>query len=307
VSVRPDPLRRICLAISSFNNDREVLELLDGLEGSLQRFASILVVDSLGTGMFVNELERRGLTDLVRYHCVPENLGSAGNLARRLHLASREAADFVYAVNHDGRVSANAIEQLVQLAETSPNPLGALYPLRRMVQRGGAFDVTGRYRFPLTAIRSKRPPREAIAPVYWSSSNGALYALAPVRAGLLPDATLWMGFEDLAYGWLLESAGYRQFVARDVQVEDPYEYRRTPVGYVTRKPSWYAYYYARNLILAARRTRQPPAVRGLAVTRVVFELGVTLVLRRDKKARLLATTQGLLDALRNRSGKWRLP
>ena len=36
-------------------------------------------------------------------------------------------------------------------------------------------------------------------------------------------------------------------------------------------------------------------------------MGVTLALRPEKKARLLATAEGLLDGLRNRSGKWRVP
>ena len=298
---------RVCLAISSFKNDAAVFELLEGARDALPRFARVLVVDSLGSGDFERGLRERGLDRHVAYHCYPENLGSAGNLSRRLELAAQTSADFVYAVNHDGTVDSAAISRLVSLTERAPQPLGALYPLRRMTERAGAFDVTGRYRFPFTAIRSHHRPAEELSPVFWSSSNGALYALEPVRRGLLPYADLWMGFEDLGYGWLLQRSGYHQFAARDVTVEDGYEYRKSPVGYVTRKPSWYAYYYARNLLLTARRTEQPALVQGLALSRVMLELGVTLALRPDKKARLLATAEGMLDGLRNRSGKWRFP
>lgn len=298
---------RVCLVISSFKNDAAVFELLEGARDSLPRFARVLVVDSLGSGDFERGLRERGLDRYVDYHCYPENLGSAGNLSRRLELAAQSSAEFAYAVNHDGTVDASAIAQLVSLADRAPQPLGALYPLRRMTERAGAFDVTGRYRFPFTAIRSHQRPEQELSPVFWSSSNGALYSLAPVRRGLLPYADLWMGFEDLGYGWLLQQQGYRQFAARDVTVDDSYEYRKSPVGYVTRKPAWYAYYYARNLLLTARRTEQPALVQGLALSRVMLELGVTLALRPDKKARLLATAEGMLDGLRNRSGKWRFP
>lgn len=307
MSTRPDPLSRVCLAISSFKNDAEVLALLERARPTLRRFATVLVVDSLGSGSFAQALAQGGFTPWVTYHCFPENLGSAGNLATRLELAGQSHADFVYAVNHDGDLDADAIARLVALADGATGPLGAIYPLRRMSERGNAFDITGRYRFPFTAIRSYRAPVHALSPVYWSSSNGALYALAPVRRGLLPYADLWMGFEDLGYGWLLERSGYRQYVARDVSVADGYEYRKSPVGYVTRKPSWYAYYYARNLLVTTRRTEQPLVVQGLALSRVLLELGVTLALRSNKRARLSATAQGIRDALLNRTGKWRLP
>src|SRR5258705_378287 len=77
----------------------------------LPRFASVLVVDSIGTGRFQQALEQEGLADLVSYRCFSHNLGSAGNFAQRLTLASEASADFAYAVNHDGDVRAEAIER----------------------------------------------------------------------------------------------------------------------------------------------------------------------------------------------------
>jgi len=302
-----DPLKRVALTIASFKYDEQILQLLERVKTDLPRFGAILVVDSIGTGRLPAALAAAGLSEFVSYHCFPQNLGSAGNFAQRLALASKTNAEFAYAVNHDGDVRPEAIERLVRLAERAPGPLGAIYPMRRMINRGGAFDVTGRYRFPFTAIRTQQPPRLELTPVFWSSSNGALYALAPVRTGLLPCADLWMGFEDLGYGWLLHGAGYRQFAARDVHVDDDYEYRATKVGHVTRKAAWYAYYYARNLLLTARRTGQPATVKGLALSRVMLELGVTLALRTEKKARLGFTARGIIDGLQDRGGKWRLP
>lgn len=264
-------------------------------------------MDSIGTGEFEAALAARGLTDLVEYRCFPENVGAAGNLEERLKSAASGDVEFMYAVNHDGDLDPGAIERLVALADRShPHP-GAIYPLRKMTDRGGAFDVTGRYRFPFTAIRSMKAPEKELTEVYWSSCNGALYSLEPTRNGVLPCVGLWLGYEDLDYGWTLHAAGYRQFVARDVQVNDSYEYDRSRVGYVARRPSWYAYYFARNLILASRRNHQPKLVQGLALSRVLLEFGVTLALRKDKKARLQFTAAGLWDGLRGKTGKWRLP
>jgi len=302
-----DRLKRVALTIASFKNDEQVLDVLRRVQSALPRFASVLVVDSIGTGRLPQALAQAGLADLVSYRCFDHNLGSAGNFAQRLALASETAAEFAYAVNHDGDVRVEAIERLVELSERAEGPLGALYPMRRMTNRGGAFDVTGRYRFPFTAVRTRRAPSSELTPVFWSSSNGALYSLAPVRAGLLPFSDLWMAYEDLGYGWLLHSAGYRQFAARDVHVDDDYEYRATKLGHVTSKPAWYAYYYARNLQLIARRTHQPVAVRGLVFSRIILELGVTLAFRTEKKTRLALLARGMIDGLHGRGGKWRLP
>ena len=300
-------LSRVCLAISLFRNDETVLRLIERLTHGGVRYARILVVDSLGTGTFLSELARRGLGDGVEYHCATQNLGSAGNLALRLELAARTSARYVFAINHDGDAKPESIAKLADIADGLGPELGALYPLRRMTNRQGAFDVTGRYRFPFTAIRSKRRPKARLGPVFWGTSNGALYSLSAPRRGLLPYADLWMCYEDLAYGWLLRQSGYSQFTANDVELEDGYEYTRVGRLWVTDKPPWYAYYYARNLPVAARRTQQPLPVRCLVLARVLLELGATVAFRKQKAARVAATLHGLKDSFFDKMGKWQLP
>lgn len=300
-------LTGVCLAISSFRNDVTVLRLLERIAQPQVDYARILVVDSLGTGTFQSELERRGWSGRVDYHCVDRNLGSAGNLALRLELAAQTNARYVFAVNHDGDGSPDAIRELVRWADAAGPTLGAIYPLRQMSSRGGAFDVTGRYRFPFTAVRVKEAPRQQLSPVFWSSSNGALYSLEPARKGLLPYSDLWMGYEDLGYGWLLHEHGYQQFRANEVRLQDGYEYQKKAGLWVTDKPAWYAYYYARNLPVLAGRTHQPLTVRGLALARVLLELGATVAFRTRKAARVSATLHGLKDAYLHNMGKWQLP
>jgi hypothetical protein len=243
----------------------------------------------------------------VDYVCFDENLGSAGNLASRLELAARTPCQFVYAVNHDGSLDVEVVRKLRDTASSDPR-IAAAYPLRRMTSRGGEYDLTGILPAPIHSIRVRKPPRRATLDVYWSSSNGALYSLEPPRRGLLPWADLWMGWEDLAYGWLLDSEGYRQVLVCTANTDDSYEYRRIAGRvWLSDKPGWYSYYFARNLLLAARRTRRHALLRCCVVGRVASEYAVIAALRSEKGKRLQYLTAGLRDGLRGRSGKWRLP
>jgi len=304
---RPAELADVCLAISSFHNDSAVIELIARVTSDGDHpFGSILVVDSLGSGAMPEAIRTRGWPR-VDYVCFDENLGSAGNLAKRLELAAKTPCRFVYAVNHDGSVDVDVIHKLREVGATDAR-IAAAYPLRRMTGSGGAYDITGVLPVPVRSLRVKKPPRSRTLDVYWSSSNGALYSLEPSRRGLLPWADLWMGWEDLGYGWLLRQRGYRQLLVCTARSDDAYEYRRLSSGtWLSDKPSWYSYYYARNLLLAARRSHGPLLLQATVLGRVLSEFAVIAALRSEKRARLGFLSAGLRDALRGRSGKWRLP
>jgi hypothetical protein len=304
----PAPAVRACLAISSFRHDDAVLGLLDRAErdGALALFERVLVVDSMGTGRMPGALAARIPT--VEYHCAACNLGSAGNLATRLRLAAGGASDVVYAVNHDGSVEGQTVRRLLEVAAARPG-FGALYPLRRLTRRDGLFDVSGRYSIPMPSQATRVAPTGPVVRVFWGSSNPALYALEPVRRGLGPWDDLWLGFEDMGYGWLLEDNGYPQFIVTDAITDDSYEFRRVGATglRISDKPAWYAYYFARNLLLLARRARISWARRLAVGVRIALEIGVTVAVRAHKRQRLAYLGTGLIDGLRGRHGKWRLP
>jgi hypothetical protein len=303
-------LRRVALAISSYRSDDSVLALLERTKQAAMGFGAVIVVDSQGSGELEQALSRMTWPCPVTYFSATTNLGSAGNLAERLQRAAQTKLDWVYAVNHDGDLQPSRVASLVEIGEREAGqgrPIGAVYPLRRLPKRGNSYDITGRFRVPLTAIRRSRRPGPGVLDVYWSSSNGALYALEPVRRGLLPWADLWMGYEDLGYGWLLHQHGYRQLLASDVMVEDGYEYQERRGVWMTQKPSWYAYYHARNFLLVAGRTRQPAYARAAIMARLLLELGVTTALRDHKRERLALTVRGMVDGLLGRAGKYKVP
>lgn len=302
---------RVCLAISAYRSDDSVIRLLEtAMALDAPPFQHVLVVDSLGSGKIEAAIAQRGWASRVEYRSFPTNLGSAGNLARRLSIPTEQGFDYVYALNHDGKVSTEVIRALLDYAVSSER-VGAVYPLRKYPRRGDTFDLTGATRFPIPAMTSRRPPAGKVVPAKWGSSNGALYSTRPIREGLRVLDELWLGWEDLALGWSLERAGFTQAVVTTAVLEDDYEYSEHRVGPIRKmlsdKPAWYSYYVARNLILAARLTDQDLPMHAAVAARTFLEFGITLVARKDKAKRLELLVRGVVDGVLGHSGKGAVP
>lgn len=305
---------RICLAISTFKNDAGVIHLLDEVYRAPQQawpFSRIFVVDSLGSGAIAKHIAAKGMR-AVEYFDAPVNLGAAGNLDQRLRLAAGQGFDLLFACNADGVVPFETVRRLVAFASAQREPVGAVYPLRKYTRGNGSFDYAGLSRVPVPGL--VRPPKQLDAeawPALWSSSNGALYALEPYRRGVRPLTELWFGWEDLAYGWVLADAGYRQFIVANAPIDDSYEYQRHKAGPVsvsmTDKPAWYAYYVSRNLMLALARTKAGPAAAVAAAAKIAIEYGATVAVRGQKLRRLALLTLGVLDGARRRGGMGPVP
>jgi rhamnosyltransferase len=299
----------VWLVISSFRNDREVATTLESVQNLPQRlFDRILVVDSLGTGEIPALIERRCWQNVI-YRSYDRNLGSAGNLAERLRLAAEAGADFAYALNHDSCLQADVVCSLLKHVR-SLERVGAVYPLSYF-KSAAAYNVTGTRELPLPAKLIRDKPTDEIIEAFWSSSNGALYAMEPVRSGLLPWSELWMGWEDLEYGWSLTDHGYHQAIACDVLFHDSYEYaRHDPLAgsyRVVNKPAWTTYYLIRNLILVTRRRRLSVQFAAVVIMRLFLECFTILLFRPNKRTRLRILIRGVIDGLRNRTGKWIMP
>jgi rhamnosyltransferase len=300
---------RVWLAISAYRSDQAIAALLaQAAASSSSLFERIVVVDSQGSGAIPRLLEQRQWP-YVMYYSASDNLGSAGNLALRLRLAAEGGCEYVYALNHDGAIDVACIHKLVEFAQRRGR-IGAVYPLRFLTSRR-LYDLTGIAEGPVHLRGTKSVPAEESIPVTWSSSNGALYALAPVRNGLLPRSDLWMGYEDLEYGQQLRHHGYEQFILTTACVEDNYEYRSQKLFgrrfYLSDKPAWYAYYFARNLILISRGRSCPLRERFTVATRLAQEVLLTTLFRDRKFVRYRMLGAGVLDGLRGRTGKGRLP
>lgn len=286
-----EPSCRVWLAISSYWNDADVIRILEQVQSSGSNiFERILVVDSEGNRAVPSVIAGRGWHDVI-YRSYPENLGSGANLRERLRIAAEAGADFVYALNHDGNFDLEVLRTLLNAAQPLEN-LGAAYPIAYLTA-AGRYNLTGTRELPLPAKLVESPPAEAFMDAFWSSSNGALYSTTPAKHGILPWSAMWMGWEDMEYGWRLADHGYRQIIVRDAIYRDNYEYQETWLRKTIDKPAWRTYYNFRNLILAVRRSRNRPLYYAVVAYRTVLEIGLILLIRNQKFARLRSLCQGV--------------
>ena len=302
--------RKLAIGISSFRSDKQALALVKKIVELQIDFEWLFVVDSQGS----EELGQR-IADIgdprIRHYAEQKNIGSAGNLCRRLEISSQLGADWLLAFNHDAPVSAPAVAALLAVASEAVD-WGALYPLRFEEGRG-RYDLSGTRWFPYGFRGVLEPPKTDLTPVYWGSSNGALYSLAAVRKGIIPQASLWMGWEDYLFGLTLERAGWHQWLIRNSEIGDSYEFRKRGIAgvelTVSDKPCWYYYYAVRNLILS--HVHLQPSMRGmanLAAWLPVYGLRVIAFPGQCSRRRaFLNFLEGLVDGIMGRKGKWRLP
>jgi GT2 family glycosyltransferase len=289
---------RVWLVISSYQNDDDVIRILDQVQsfgGDL--FERILVVDSMGSGSIPSLLVDRGWGHVV-YRSYPHNLGSGANLCERLRLAAEGGADYAYALNHDGYFDPQVFRALLNAATPLEN-LGAAYPLGYLITVK-RFNLTGTRELPLPAKLVASPPQDTTIDVFWSSSNGALYSTAPAKHGILPWSAMWMGWEDLEYGWRLFDSGYRQVMVCDAIYSDNYEYKQTWLAQTTDKPAWRTYYNFRNLILAVRRSRNRSLFYAVVIYRILMELALIVLVRDFKFARLRSLYRGVFAGVTER-------
>lgn len=302
----------LVVAISAFRSDAAVLGLLEELYSGSYPEAKVVVVCSCGGRELEREILERGYPDC---QVLPfeENLGSAGNLYQRFQAACALGADCMLALNHDAVITPAMVRALLDAMAHARGRVGACYPLRYTPGKG-MYDLSGVEEVPFRFVGQADAPGVESIDVVWSSSNGALYALAPLREdGLVPDRSLWMGWEDYQYGLQLRAAGWRQRIVVAARMVDDYEYRTIRrfgrLITLSDKPLWYSYYAPRNLVLiglhkcrAARRI--PRLVRWL------LAYPLQILLARDGPDRLRALKYyftGVLHGFMGRAGKWRLP
>lgn len=303
------PLSEIALAISGFRSDAAVSALLRAAFAPGQpRFGAVIVVDSLGSGAIARAAMENGWT--IDYHGSDRNLGSAGNLAKRLTIAADAGLKWCFAVNHDGAVDPAKVQALACHGASRPR-VGAVYPQLIFERANNRLDAPRRGFSTYGVLRDDDGQPQSCSEVAWSSSNGALYNLDAVRDGIHLWPELWMGYEDLALGWELRQRGWTQYLCSDVTTIDNYEFGAVRILgrqiQLAAKPSWYNYYQLRNLALIARRTRGGAVSWGSIALRLAIDLALILLFRNAKIERITLLLKGLRDGLRNISGKGPVP
>lgn len=306
-----ESLARVALAISAYRSDDSVIRLLESaLAPGQPRFGVVLIVDSLGSGQIARIALERGWK--VDYVNADRNLGSSGNLDLRLQTAAKSGMDWCFAVNHDGLVEPAKVMALLRQGSQRER-VGAVYPQLIFSSADHRPDSIRRGFGTLGPLGRRQPisDNRVATEVAWSSSNGALYNLEPIRDGITAWPDLWMGYEDLVLGWQLQSRGWVQLLCTDVLVTDTYEFQPVRLFghtvHLASKPSWYTYYQLRNLLLILRRTRGSAVGWGGILLRALAEVTLTLFYRSQKRERLHLLFKGARDGLRGISGKGPVP
>lgn len=300
-------LARTVLAISSYRSDKAVLTLLaQAFADGGTPFGAVIVVDSLGSGRIGEEASARGWP--IRYENADINLGSAGNLARRLQLAAATGLDWCLALNHDATLDVAKAEKLLACGSGTAK-VGAVYPQLHLI--GTDRYDRPRRDFTLFGLTDASPLGDRTLDVAWGSSNGALYALPAIRR--LPDlwSSLWMGYEDLALGFELQRAGWRQLLCGAVTSDDNYEFAAHGAGALTvrvaDKAAWYSYYQARNPLLIAKRSGWRALGRVQLMVRYLADLALIALVKTDKRLRFRLWLAGVRDGLAGKGDKSPVP
>ncbi|MCV2450805.1 glycosyltransferase family 2 protein [Acinetobacter johnsonii] len=276
----------VIVAISSFRSDQKVLDLLDLIFSSDSAlFLEIIVVDSKPTGLIDEFIFKKGYP--VKYITSEENLGSAGNLDLRLREAAKnQSAQWCLCLNHDAFFSENFIKSFVEKANTIQGKIGAVFPTR-------------------TYANGRVKKTNSIEKMQWSSSNGCLYCLNPVRDGLYVDSSLWMGWEDYLYCTLLKHKGYENYIVNSIPFIDSYEYKNLNVYGLTLKlndkPSWYDYYSIRNLIYIGKKIKIDTVYLKLLIKVCINSIFMSF-LKEKTSQRQAYFFKGVFDGFKNKMG-----
>ena len=300
----------VAIAISAFHSDAAVIDLLEAIFADPHpEVGAVIVVDSLGSGSIANTADERGWP--IRYQNAKINLGSAGNLARRLELAAATGAEWCLCMNHDANWAVDRLSAMLTVARTH-NRVGAVYPMLDHSPREPRWEDGRKHFRPSAGQRFSTIPKGLPAgDVLWSSSNCALYATAPLGEGVTVMADLWMGYEDLAYGIALHQDGWQQLSCRSALLSKVFDYGpRQFLGrtlHIPEKPAWYSYYNIRNLILIHRRYGSKGIPRSSIWNKLAQSSLRILLLEDNKFMRLRLLYEGALAGLFGQSGKGPLP
>lgn len=297
---------KVGIAISSYKSDDDVIALVEKIDLESWPVDGVLIVDSFGSGKLNDYCSNSNINNL-EYFNFDVNLGSAGNLNKRLILSTEKEWEFVLALNHDALVEK---ETLIELLKYSHIPfIGALYPLKFYPNKN-FYDYSGTKEIgPWRSFGQTSPSKNQLIPCIWSSSNGALYNLEPIKNGVIPNSDLWMGWEDYLYGLDLKKSGYSQFLVSNAVCEDSYEFTEKKIGFtkvvMSSKPDWYHYYRTRNLWLICWNYH-PSFMRFIRIfIRTIFESVLICFGWKEYSRRnsLKLQRQGFYDAWSFKTGK----
>ena len=308
---------RILVHIHTWNDTDVVGLVLDAVQRQTLPVEEILIVDN-GSTDGTAELPYPALVTVVRH---PVNLGTSGSVKTGLEYALAHGYDWIWILDADSVPRPDALELLMQLAETEGAALGVACSSHDLRKLGKI--VRGRR---LTPGGPRLPEERADCPTVESDSviwSGALINLAVVarvgfpragRSGCWEDLSLDYG--DTEYTYRIHRAGFKIVVHRNSVIDHPIGrgLHRRILGrdvYSTNHPPFRRYLYFRNLVFfwvrLYHRRNWPMLLIWFGYRAGIILTGIAL-LEEDRWRKIRACLAGISDGLRGRlDGRYGLP
>ena len=305
---------RVAAVVVTYNRKALLRQCLEALQSQTHPVAEIIVIDNASSDGTTAMLEQE--FPKVTVHRLETNRGGAGGFHKGMRRAAEREVDWIWVMDDDAEPHYDALEKLFEPGLHARPDTVALTPLKRLPSGATQYDQVGKYNL----VRGEIDPVEA-ADEHWSEvSYGAFVGLLcrsdVVNAVGLPDASLFLWFDDVEYCCRLQKVGRLYLVrsstithhvsqegkATSEQQEGDKPWRRYPLSYY-----WRYYYSYRNRLLVLRRHGSSVTERmsgyGHIIARALRSAGSVFMYSRAKREKIWLLARGVMDGLLGRGGK----
>lgn len=291
----------VLVSVLSYNSTEDAIDTLRHLQRQTYSRLHLQVVDNASTNNCAREIAR-AFPDL-HIRLLPENLGYTGGGNFVLKQALAEGYDYVVLCNHDIEVDEQAIERLVETAE-SHGDAGVVGGIEMNVsireQRAGGG---GRYNPWLSRMSwLDRSSTDEGSSLRVECVHGALvlFTRRALDSRVLLNEDLFMYFDEVDLGFRLKEAGLSAFVDQRVR----FKHRSS----TTRLNDYTGYLAQRNRVYMVTKHGAWYHRLFYHVYAALIELPLKLALRilQGHPRFALACLQGHLDGIQGRMGRGRV-
>ncbi len=301
---------KIAAVVVTYNRAALLERCLEALFSQSRPPDGVIVVDNASTDRTPELLASyQGRDHALTWIRMARNEGGAGGFARGIGEALKAGYDWMWLMDDDAEPERDALAQLVSHDPETWEVLGSA-PVDGLRL---SWRATPRW-------QSSRPIElwEALNERVEVTSHpfiGFLVSSPLVSKAGVPDASFFIGADDVEYSWRLRATGARIFLIKNSRIHHPAAsgFYAGVLGrrlFILDLPPWKNYYITRNKIVAARRHL---GRQWLTVTLPGTVLRLFLVLVRKEQGRVRqakAFLAGIWDGVRGRMGirhqKWRL-
>ena len=305
---------RVAAVVVTYNRKALLRQCLAALQSQTHPVAEIIVVDNASTDGTDSMLAQE--FPAVTVHRLATNRGGAGGFHEGMRRAAEREVDWIWVMDDDAEPHSDALEKLFEPGLHARTDTVALMPLKRLPSGVPQYDQVGTYNLGRGQVEPVEAADEQWSEVSYGAFVGFLCRADAVNVVGLPDASLFLWFDDVEYCCRLQEVGRLYLVrsstithhvsrgeqAAPGQEQDEKPWRHYPLSYY-----WRYYYSYRNRLLILQRHSTSMMQRmvgyGHIVARALRSAGSTLVYSEAKREKIRLLARGVIDGLLGRRGK----